>query len=81
MSYRKLHIGKDVWEYVIGKEGAKIRSPEGKVTWIPKYTLVGQSKEEYRAEYQELIDDDYDGPPKIAIGPSHVKKHIEDNLI
>ena len=78
MSYRKLHIGKDIWEYVIGTQGVKIRNPKGEVNWVPIYTCLGLTKEEYKEK--GLYEDEYGdrGFYSVAVGPGDVKKYIEN---
>ena len=80
MSYRKLHIGKEMWEYVVGKEGVKIRGPN-KNTYVPKYIFDGYTEGEYRAARQTLYDDDYEPIIKIAVTPRQIKKYIEEELL
>jgi hypothetical protein len=80
MSYRKLHIGKDTWEYVVGKERVKIKGPN-KNAYVPKYIFDDYTKEEYVAELQQLYDDDYEPVIKIAVRPQQIKKYIEEKLL
>ena len=76
MHYRKLHIGNEVWEFVIGS-GAKIRNPKGKVTWIEGWRLLGY---ESKQAWEKVMAED-DGDSVEAIIPSMVKRFIEENLI
>ena len=77
MSYRKLIIDKETWEYTVGREGVKIRSPKGKCTWFPKYELLGISKEQHDTTCQEYEDD---WIKQYPIGPGDVTKHINKEL-
>ena len=80
MSYRKLNINGEIWNYVIGTKGVKIKSPQNKSTWIEKYKILDIPEEDYLIWVKELHDDDYDGPIAIAVGPGNVKNYIVKNL-
>ena len=77
MSYRKLDIDGEVWNYVIGKAGVKIKSPNDKSTWVENYNIVGITKESYQAI---LNQDEDDGVQHLAIGPGEVRKYIDKHL-
>jgi len=79
MSYRKINVGNKIWEYVIGKCGAKIRG-QNKNVWVKNHKLLGMSEEEYEIHMRELYDAD-DDYSSNAIGPGHIKKYIEENLL
>jgi hypothetical protein len=40
MSYRKLHINNQIWLYVIGKSGVKIKNPENKSTYVKAHEIL-----------------------------------------
>lgn len=67
---RKLHINKEVWEYMIGKQNAVIKSPLSKKTIVPLITITGLS-------HDELF---YEGKCIVEIKPSLIKSYIENNL-
>ena len=81
MSYRKLTIGKDVWEYSVG-QGAKIRSPKGKCTWVDGWELMGfESKQAYKNYMWDLNKDEDDCYRHTEpITPKMIKDYIEKNL-
>jgi len=83
MSYRKLEINGETWEYSIGS-GAKIRSPKNKtVVWIDGWELLGfESKEQYTVTIRDRTAyDDENEVASIHITPRIVRKYIEENLI
>lgn len=80
MAYRKLHIGKDVWEYSTGS-GVKIRSPNGEVAWTPLYAVLGMTREQYEHEIWQRGEDSDGEFRGFAVAPSHIKKYIEKNLL
>ena len=83
MAYRTLMIDKEPWEFIVGKEGVKIRDPQGKCTWVRKHVLFGYTLEAFEAKCREFwfdADDDYCGEP-FAVGPGDVRRHIEANLL
>lgn len=75
MSYRKIHIKNNIYEYVVGKRGVKIRNPDGSVWWIEKYKVKGMSIKEFYKE-MERIDPDGDGRFDIGITPQNLKDYI-----
>ena len=84
MAYRKLKLEEinEVWEYVIGKEGVKMRSPEGKCTWKRKYEIHGYTKEQHLDNLHDYYDHCADcyGPDLYETGPGDVKRYILENL-
>jgi len=76
MGYRTLTINNETWEYIIGKEGVKIRDPHGKCTWARKYTLFGLTEEQYETEVQKRFDADDDFHEILTMTPGIVKEYI-----
>ena len=79
MSYRKLDIDGEVWNYVIGKAGVKIKSPNDKSTWVENYNIyynVASIKGDDTARKIRLTYDDNG----LAIGPGEVRKYIDKHL-
>jgi hypothetical protein len=74
MSYRKLSIDGEIWNYVIGKAGVKIKSPNDKSTWVENYKMVGIG------EYETIIEDSINGISSFAFGPGDVRKYIDKHL-
>jgi len=82
MAYRKIHIGKDVWEYVVGKEGVKIINPNKKgCAWVKNHVILGVTAEQHKTDLRQLYDDDYDCYLSYPIVPGDIKKYIEKNLL
>ena len=76
MGYRTLTIRDETWEYILGKEGVKIRDPQGKCTWVRKYIFLGLTKEQYIAEIHKHFDADDDFKEIIALTPGIIKEYI-----
>lgn len=82
MSYRKVHIGKEVWEYSAGRGfGAKIRSPTGKVSWVSIADLCGKTAEQIERENREFADFDCETNWQDPLSPGLVKGYIERHLV
>jgi hypothetical protein len=80
MAYRTLTIDSETWEYVIGQQGVKMRSPTGKCTWKRKYELLGYTKDEYYDLCRDTFDADDDRGEIFEVGPGVVKRYIENNI-
>jgi len=81
MGYRRIHIEKEVWEYIVGG-GVKIRSPKGKVIWVKNYILLGKTFEEYKTDLHRAYEEhDMDRGIGYKITPSNIKMYIENYLI
>jgi len=81
MSYRKIVIGKDTWEYIVGKEGVKFRSPEGETSWVLKYRILGLTTDQFIRDVRANFDADDDYVELYQIKPSNIREYIENALM
>lgn len=80
MSYRKLQLGKEIWLYVIGKKGVKIRSPKNKVNWVESWKILKYESKKAYVRHIYRVEDDIDGRYTPPITPQHVKNYIENSI-
>lgn len=75
MSMRKIHLGKDVWEYKIGKSNIVIFSPTREKTVISYTDVPG---------WDEWFESEVEKEPwtylSFEVTPGKIKAYIEQNL-
>lgn len=74
MSWRKLHINDQVWEYHCGHNYVVVKSPESKKEVIDYSTLTGRSWDIIERGMRKKTSDG-------MITPKHIKDYIEKHLI
>lgn len=73
MSWRKMIIGDQTWEYQFGKGNAVIKSPEGKKTVVDYSKLTGKSWDIIERGQRKKTSDG-------EVTPQHVKNYIVSTL-
>lgn len=54
MSYRKITINNQEWQFVIGGKGVKLRDHNNKCKWVTKLELFNMTKEQYKDKYKRF---------------------------
>ena len=72
MAYRKLHIGKNLWQYTVGRSNVHIKGPNG--------VSFNASKNELSTSIGCSCGPEYDCYGYYGVKPSGVKKFIESKI-
>ena len=73
MTFRKLRIGNETWEFYLGDTHAVIKDPKGHKTTVRYDVLLGRDLEEFKSAREE-------GWPTGSVRPRHVRTYIEQRL-